>query len=77
MKIKVEEWERNACRIRRKLSFSVAKHRGSETHGSEMSVIRVKIQKLHGITLCVAGPRYESCEVLLSEVVPMARVHLD
>ena len=40
MKIKVEERERNACRIRRKLPFSVAKHRGSETRGSEMSVIR-------------------------------------
>ena len=39
MEIKVEERERNACRIRRKLPFSVAKHRGSETRGSEMSVI--------------------------------------
>ena len=39
MKIKVEERERNACRIRSKLPFSVAKHRGSETRGSEMSVI--------------------------------------
>ena len=43
MKIKVEERERNACRIRRKLPFSVAKHRGSETRGSEMSVIRLTV----------------------------------
>ena len=39
MKIKVEDRERNACRIRSKLPFSVAKHRGSETRGGEMSVI--------------------------------------
>ena len=39
MKTKVEDRERNACRIRRELPFSVAKHRGRETHGSEMSLI--------------------------------------
>ena len=39
MKIKVEDRVRNACRIRSKLPFSVAKHRGSETRGGEMSVI--------------------------------------
>ena len=42
MKIKVEERERNACRIRSELLFSVAKHRGSETRGSEMSLILVR-----------------------------------
>ena len=41
MKIKVEERERNACRIRSELPFSVAKHRGSETRRSEMSVIPI------------------------------------
>ena len=41
MKIKVEERERNAYRIRSKLPFSVAKHRGSETLGSEMLVIHI------------------------------------
>ena len=43
MKVKVEERERNACRIRVKLSFSVAKRRGSETHGSEMTVILMAV----------------------------------
>ena len=40
MKIKVKEWERNACRIRSELPFSGAKQRRSETRGSEMSVIQ-------------------------------------
>ena len=52
MKTKVEDRERNACRIRRELPFSVAKHRGCETHGSEMSLIPPVGQKFKP---CILG----------------------
>ena len=80
MKIKVEDRERNACRIRSKLPFSVAKHRGSETREGEMSVILrfacphryMKLQSNHyvSIIVCIAITVTQTMVCMDSQPIP-------
>ena len=54
MKIKIEERERNACRIRSEVTFSGGKHHGSETRGSKMSVVLMR-----DLTLCKTNKKFQ------------------
>ena len=56
MKFKVEEWEPKACRVRSKVPILVAKHRGIETCGSEMSVIQVHLETAPPVDITSPSP---------------------